>query len=386
MLSTKVPAHPKKRALGLLDRARKRLHRRSYWRRLTSRFPINGLSLIELSEHLDSTLGAAWPAQAATLLPALSLRANTVFYHHHSLGSVPAELADQLRRALGPDTALVPGADALFAEGLAVITRGPSQANRVALIISPHQDDAALSIGGLMACRADLEAHLVLNVFTVSAWLGEGFPTAPVEEVSSLRQLEEALCNRVLGARGCSMQMWEAEVRNYHRRAVDNYPVREGFVFANDPDLRTLGERDSITRGILQAVERLRPTRIYFPLGLGSHVDHVYLRNAGVALAPRLASSDCEVFFYEDQPYATYEQVDAVTEVELLQSKRRRLDAHYVDISEHFEQKMQAIAAHRSQFHRGENQERLQGYAQEVASRAGMPRALAERIWRYQAL
>jgi LmbE family N-acetylglucosaminyl deacetylase len=202
--------------------------------------------------------------------------------------------------------------------------------------------------------------------------------------VSRLRSAEEMLSNQVLGSQSIGLDLWDAQVRIDYRRSVDNYPAREGFVFADDPDLRTLGEQDSIRHSILRIARTLAPTRVFFPLGLGSHLDHRYLRDQGMALHSEMQAlgEPCSIYFYEDQPYATYDETDVQVATASL-GECGLLTAEVIDVTASFEAKIQAVAAHRSQFRREENEGRLKHYASALAARAGLPDGhLAERIWR----
>ncbi|MBL4635323.1 MAG: hypothetical protein JKY56_15790 [Kofleriaceae bacterium] len=71
------------------------------------------------------------------------------------------------------------------------------------------------------------------------------------------------------------------------------------------------------------------------------------------------------------------------TIVETLSGGTLKLEAEFQNITKTFETKIQSIAAHRSQFARAENEERLRDYAQQMAKLANMPEGeLAERLWR----
>ena len=61
-------------------------------------------------------------------------------------------------------------------------------------------------------------------------------------------------------------------------------------------------------------IARLEPSRVYFPMGIGGHVDHQLARDAGLALLADAAawvmpgpSYVGNVVFYEDFPYAWWE-------------------------------------------------------------------------------
>lgn len=367
------------RVRGFIDRVRRRLHRPSYWRKLASTYPLNGLTRERLSALVDDERKRRHECSDVVPLTGLEINEGRCLYASHDLGVVGRDVSELLhtleRGASSVDV------KPLLQAGLAVQTRLTSQANANALVFSPHRDDASLSLGGLIGSRGTQEAHFICNVFTVSTWLGKGFHECPMHEVSQLRTREEALCNEVLGARGVGLGLWEADIRNYHRQSTENYSVFEDFIFEGDPKLRTPGERDSIEYALSYLLQSLEPTRIYFPLGLGDHIDHIFLHEFGKAKINQIRNrpGQCKAYFYEDLPYATYEHVDAAT-----MATNMGLVPEFIDITDAFEMKIQAISAHRSQFARSENEERLRHYASTLAGRAGMPQgALAERIWRW---
>ncbi len=380
-LAGQLPAQ-RQRLQGVVDRARKRIHRASYWRALAQEYPVLGHTAERIEGDLASRIDEETQA-CVRPLPGLALRGGSLYYWDHPLPNLGQDDSKALSALLaGVESHVSPS---LRQSGLVVETSEASPAKSHALVISPHQDDAALSIGGTIASRSKDESHVICNVFTVSGWLGKGFRVSPLASVTKIRQAEEDLSNRILSATGLGLGLWEAEVANFYRRAVDNYPTRTGFVFADDPLLRTLGERDSIHYGLEQVVRNLSPTRIYFPLGLGSHMDHVYLANYGRehALGLKERTPECEIYFFEDQPYATYDEVDVPAIVQNLSGGDLKLEAEFQNISESFETKIQSIAAHRSQFARNENEDRLREYAQKMANLANMPTGeLAERLWR----
>ena len=374
------------RASGVADRIRKRLHRNSYWRGLAARYPLNGVTRTQLAALIAKEMQRVHRESSVVPLPGLDIRGGRCFYGGHALSRVSTDLANgfQVLRIGG-----IPGdVDALLRAGLAVQTRAASSAAAGrALIVSPHRDDASLSLGGLMVARAQQEAHMVCNVFTVSSWLGNDFYPTPMRAVSMLRAAEELLSLQILGATGVGLGLWEADIRNFHRDATENYSLRDDIIFEGDPNLRSLGERDTVEHGLAQLMERLAPTRVYFPLGLGSHIDHVFLRDVGIARVPgiRRAYPGCQIYFYEDLPYATYEHIEVAPLVAPDSMGGLTLLPEYVDITDHFEAKIQAIAAHRSQFSRAENEDRLHAYANALATEAGFADThLAERIWRVQ--
>tara|TARA_R110002096_G_scaffold433887_5_gene653947 strand:- start:65310 stop:66485 length:1176 start_codon:yes stop_codon:yes gene_type:complete len=374
------------RLASVADRIRKRLHGSSYWRDIAARHSLNGVTRKQLSKLLARELHSSNQESAVVALPEFEVRGTQCFYGGNALGAIDEDLAKNVH--ILQDGGTPPNLAALLKAGLAVQTRASaSNVPERALIVSPHRDDSSLSIGGIMVARAKQEAHTVCNVFTTSSWLGQDFPPCELQAVSRLRKSEEFLSRQVLGATGVGLGLWEADIRTCHRCATENYSEREDAIFEGDPTLRSPGERDSIEYGFWYLMEQLCPSRVYFPLGLGSHIDHLFLSDFGKAKLTSIATRypACRIYFYEDLPYATYKHIDVNSFVSLEAMNGAALAPEYEDISEHFEAKIQAIAAHRSQFRRSENEDRLRTYAELLAAEAGFGGGqLAERVWRVQ--
>ena len=143
-------------------------------------------------------------------------------------------------------------------------------------------------------------------------------------------------------------------------------------------------------------IMRLEPQQVYFPLGIGGHVDHVLCREIGLALlqgergwvmpAPDLAD---KLSFYEDFPYAWWNdfegQVDLPIESDAL-GGGRALQARYADISEFLERKVAGLRVYTSQieqlFHSDQGMlDDVAGYARRVAFAGGVGSGSAERYW-----
>jgi LmbE family N-acetylglucosaminyl deacetylase len=134
-----------------------------------------------------------------------------------------------------------------------------------------------------------------------------------------------------------------------------------------DDDDQLLGpprEDDISPAAILQReITRLEPQNVYFPLGVGNHVDHQLCREAGIALlaesrrwvmpGPRWAGN---VVFYEDFPYSWwngFESLDQLPEGSLDGVPPEViLTPRYADVTEELERKVQGILLYESQLDR----------------------------------
>jgi LmbE family N-acetylglucosaminyl deacetylase len=149
---------------------------------------------------------------------------------------------------------------------------------------------------------------------------------------------------------------------------------------------------DLLRREIL----RLEPQAIYFPLGVGGHVDHQLCREAGLGMlsegrrwvmpGPEMAN---RVSFYEDFPYAWWNDFSGLSDMpagHLELPRGMALEARYADISDELERKAAGIRVYASQIQRLFESDQgmlddLAGYAARVAYAGGVGTGAAERYW-----
>jgi LmbE family N-acetylglucosaminyl deacetylase len=165
-------------------------------------------------------------------------------------------------------------------------------------------------------------------------------------------------------------------------------------------DAQLLGPRRAddldVTDVLRREIARLEPQQVYFPLGIGNHVDHQLCRDAGLALLaegrrwimPGPDYAD-QLQFYEDFPYAWWGGFSAIGDLpaEALAGLPvdLALEPEYADISDQVERKITGIGLYESQVGRLFGEERamadaVRAYATKVAALGGVD-GLAERYW-----
>ncbi|MCG8475229.1 MAG: hypothetical protein MI784_07130 [Cytophagales bacterium] len=204
------------------------------------------------------------------------------------------------------------------------------------VILSPHSDDAALSLGGLLL-SGRLGITELLTVFSVSNCTFNDLDDT-VENITRTRKMEDrefsGLCNPEL--RLSYMDMPDA-------------PLRLGIDSAAVFDRSMLPEDRKISRDIagFVAEKYCFDISVYAPLALGGHIDHWIVLEA----ACLLADEGYRVFFYEDLPYASACSGNHIEErIEFLKKKTgrkfsSRISCPGVSIGE----KIDALKAYRSQ-------------------------------------
>ncbi|HJW22564.1 MAG TPA: PIG-L family deacetylase [Candidatus Limnocylindrales bacterium] len=141
---------------------------------------------------------------------------------------------------------------------------------------------------------------------------------------------------------------------------------------------------------------RLEPQEVYFPLGVGNHVDHQLCRNAGLALLQEgrrwvMPGPDWagRIVFYEDFPYAWWKAFTSPADLpagsldglppEVLLAPR------YAEVADQLERKVRGISLYESQLDRlfggaKAMASAVRRYASAVAQQGGLSGS-AERYW-----
>ncbi len=242
--------------------------------------------------------------------------------------------------------------------------------SRTALIVSPHPDDAALSLGGSILGCARLDI-IVWNVFSHQSYsLIDREPEAAQRRILQ----EESDVATALGTRVVMGGFAEAELRGYVRLS-QRFGQDEGGVLGR-PDER------GVIDGVRAAFERLladvRPAVVGVPAGIGGHVDHLIACHAALACLPH-AHRARATFLYEDLPYALNAGWRTRRLAEL-DARGLRLRERLMPIGASLARKRQALEIYRSQLRPRDIRDVI-GYGEELGGASGG----AERIWRLSA-
>ena len=158
------------------------------------------------------------------------------------------------------------------------------------VVLSPHLDDAALSLGSTLTRWAQQDLDIVIiNVFSESTFA----PRAAREshqDIASLRRAEDQAFTDSLGSRVTVVDLRKSDA-----------PLRLG----NDAPLmlEPPWPQTADTELLSHLVDMFRPwvtaPLVCVPAGVGGHVDHCVVRKAAERLWPTSS-----LLYYEDQPYA----------------------------------------------------------------------------------
>jgi len=218
-----------------------------------------------------------------------------------------------------------------------------SQKKYNSIFFSPHIDDVVLSCGGLIS---KLEEKEILVVTIFSDYSGEIYSRHAKCYLNSLkfdnaneyfnsRKKEEKLAAKILDFDFEWLDFPEAIFRFKKKLIFNNFFYTKtsklfGSVSREDKKIMPF-IRNKIKR-ILKTYSNTR-SKLYFPLGIGNHIDHQILNEIGMDFQKN------EIFFYEDFPYCSE-----------VKNFGRHLKSKKVFLSEKdLKTKLKAITAYKSQ-------------------------------------
>lgn len=229
------------------------------------------------------------------------------------------------------------------------------------LIISPHLDDAILSLGGLLQLRKNSQDKVMTLCNT--AWTALSDTMLP-EEITKMNLEEELTIIKELGCQHLFCDFDEAMSRDY-----ENW--NDKFSYEKDSVLY-----EQITEVIKKEMESQYYEQVYFPLGIGEHVDHIMVYEGIRQLRDVIREQNVELYFYEDLPYATYGGVEERLE-KVMKEYSITLQEH--DITEYFERKCSLLSIYKSQL-TDEDLDRIRRYVGKLFGGS----VVRERVWKVE--
>ncbi|MFF2908929.1 PIG-L deacetylase family protein [Paenibacillus sp. NPDC057934] len=167
------------------------------------------------------------------------------------------------------------------------------------LILSPHPDDAAYSLGASLACRNSDRHITVLNVFSK-----QDYSILNIKHEEALKQIliEEQAVSLCLRYNAMFCDLPEARLRGYKR-------LREIIGGTKEPWKQSSEHYwiEAVRKEILSALDSNKPSIVLAPLGV-KHVDHILLAYVIKQMWSELHARKIRLFFFEDLPYCIDEQ------------------------------------------------------------------------------
>lgn len=135
------------------------------------------------------------------------------------------------------------------------------------LVVSPHLDDAVLSLGGTIAgWSAAGERVVIASVYTAGP---------PLEEIEpSMRCFADYATRRAEDAAACAQLGAEPRYLDQIERAFRKPYLSNNAYFTTPPDRSGFGTLEQV-KAALEPLAALEPAHIVVPLGIGNHIDHV---------------------------------------------------------------------------------------------------------------
>ena len=151
-------------------------------------------------------------------------------------------------------------------------------------VVSPHPDDAALSIGGILA-RKRCSSISIVTCFSESC----SIETTDTDITTKVRLAEDEAYVEFIGARLVRLGFPDTNVRtNVGRYPVDS--TAEGLL------------REKLCGDLRSALSKIEYDLVFVPSAIGAHADHEHCKVAA------LQSCDSQtLMFYEDLPYAQFD-------------------------------------------------------------------------------
>jgi len=223
------------------------------------------------------------------------------------------------------------------------------------LVIEPHSDDAALSIGGTL-WKQRHEAEFTIATLASRSNYTSSFQTGREffdrVEVTDLRRHEGETFAAYIGATYVTVDLPEATLR-YDDSDWDEEYFQDHVVSVamNNNRRASSAELERWATAVAPLLQDHRYEEIWLPLGAGTHSDHDLARNA-VLLALMSDPSIAErvrLRVYNDVPYGE-DFPDHAGQVLDALSDAAQVEESSVDITECFDEKMSMLGVFASQF------------------------------------
>jgi len=245
---------------------------------------------------------------------------------------------------------------------------GASARAKNIVVLSPHSDDAALSLGGLLLLAA-ARGHscTIVTAFSRSRRTRTGGIESSEERVTAMRRREDEAFIRMLGDEAVAL-----------------------WCDLPDPSVRLPGTRDTWyvpspfsaeERGFASSIARFCEEHVsdadvlLAPMGLGNNRDHLIARDAALEFFRREPRS---LFLYEDLPYVARMSGRHLRRAvaDLADAEALTLTPHRISYAALMLRKRRAVAAYASQVN-WDITNRVLGYA----LRVGNFMSGSERVW-----
>jgi GT2 family glycosyltransferase len=204
--------------------------------------------------------------------------------------------------------------------------------------LSPHADDIALSIGGLMLSRRRTENKTrICTFFNDSNYTVSAFHGLSKSDVSFLRAVEETFYTSYITAQSQIFDLPDKLVREPNRSIYLNAP--------HEVNAELVERAKEI---ILEKVVYFEECFVLCPLGAGLMEDHVIIATAICELMQENIIPPQRVFVYDDIPYATTPE-NINKGLSIFSNFGFQLAPRIYDVTPWFEQKRELLNVYKTQ-------------------------------------
>jgi LmbE family N-acetylglucosaminyl deacetylase len=301
-----------------------------------------------------------------------------------SLAQHPVPLSE-VRRACGE------GADNLMREFLQselcdLLEPAFPQNRRRVLVIEPHADDAALSIGGTIWTRRHDHCFLIATMASRgnhTRYRDLGCDFFDVSEVTEIRRLESELFARLVGGTAIPVGLTDSELR-YHDAnwTFDFFRQHRMSIRVSTARIADSRERQRWTDAVKRLLTEHPSDEVWFPLG-ARHTDHLLTADAcyAVFLANPSLIAGRTLRVYGEFPYTARYPQQIKDSLNALEKSGAMLDAMPAPIANVADQKRHLASVYDSQ----DISEMLRG-TRSSADAHGRAAGRAEKIWTLRGL
>lgn len=165
------------------------------------------------------------------------------------------------------------------------------------LVLSPHLDDAAFSLGPLLAQYSKSVRFIIATAFSKSVDAPSSFALACQldkglsvnDDYMGIRRQEDLGWAETIGVEAIYGELPEAPHRGYNSAAALFGPL-----------LPEIDVRKHLFEWTTHLLNQYKPLALLSPMGIGNHVDHILVKET----AEHLNIAQVPVYFYKDLPYA----------------------------------------------------------------------------------
>lgn len=264
-----------------------------------------------------------------------------------------------------------------------LIKDGSSIVRKKVLVIEPHSDDAALSVGGTMLLQKDTHEFTIATLASISnftSYYAMQRDFFDINTITALRYEEGMLVARMLNGKYLTIGLMDSALRYYPKDwHLPWFQANHIGVYSRT--MRSYLEEDlkKWTQAIHNLLSHSDAEEVWIPLGIGPHSDHQMTRDACLKalIEDSHLLNKIVVKFYLEVPYAAQKPHYLKYLVKSLQEEGIELEEEMVLIDSVFEQKMHLISVYGSQF-------KVDALRQDIESSAHIAsnnKHLAELFW-----